>query len=66
MFDVLFSEHTLTTALSLATPILLCALGGAVCSQSGNFNISMEAFMLIGAFSAWWEATTSAAPLPAF
>ena len=50
MFDVLFSEHTLTTALSLATPILLCALGGAVCSQSGNFNISMEAFMLIGAF----------------
>lgn len=50
MFDVLFSEHTLTTALSLATPILLCALGGAVCSQSGNFNISMEAFMLVGAF----------------
>ena len=50
MFDVLFSEHTLTTAFSLATPILLCALGGAVCSQAGNFNISMEGFMLVGAF----------------
>ena len=50
MLHVLFNEHTLTTALSLATPILLCALGGAVCSQSGNFNIAMEAFMLTGAF----------------
>ncbi|HWR21839.1 MAG TPA: ABC transporter permease [Feifaniaceae bacterium] len=50
MLEILFSEHTLTTGISLATPILLCALGGAVCSKSGNFNIAMEGFMLIGAF----------------
>jgi simple sugar transport system permease protein len=50
MLDILFSEHTITTGISLATPILLCALGGAVCSKSGNFNIAMEGFMLIGAF----------------
>ena len=50
MFDILLSEHTLTTGISLATPILLCALGGAVCSKSGNFNIAMEGFMLVGAF----------------
>ena len=50
MLDILFSEHTITTGICLATPILLCALGGAVCSKSGNFNIAMEGFMLIGAF----------------
>lgn len=49
MLDMLFSEHTITTGISLATPILLCALGGAVCSKAGNFNIAMEGFMLVGA-----------------
>lgn len=50
MFEIIFSWHTLTTGLSLATPILLCALGGCLCSKSGNFNIALEGFMLIGAF----------------
>lgn len=52
MLNILFSEHTLMTGISLATPILLCALGGAVCLKAGNFNISMEAFMLVAAFFA--------------
>lgn len=50
MLEIIFSEHTLMTGLSLATPLLLCALGGAVCSKAGNFNIALEGFMLIGAF----------------
>lgn len=50
MFQIIFSEHTFITGLSLATPLLLCALGGAICSKAGNFNIALEGFMLIGAF----------------
>lgn len=50
MFEIIFSEHTFITGLSLATPLLLCALGGAVCSKAGNFNIALEGFMLMGAF----------------
>jgi len=50
MLQMIFNEHTLMTGISLATPLLLCALGGAVCSKAGNFNIALEGFMLIGAF----------------
>lgn len=50
MLEVIFSEHTLEAGISLATPILLCAMGGAICSKSGNFNIALEGFMLFGAF----------------
>jgi general nucleoside transport system permease protein len=50
MLEILFSEHTLNSGISLATPILLCAMGGAICSKAGNFNIALEGFMLIGAF----------------
>nr|WP_072514629.1 ABC transporter permease [Ndongobacter massiliensis] len=34
------------------TPILLAALGCAVCSQSGVFNIALEGQLLIGSFAA--------------
>ncbi len=50
MLQIVFSEHMLRTAFSLTTPILLCALGGAICLKAGNFNIAMEGFMLMGAF----------------
>jgi simple sugar transport system permease protein len=50
LFSIVFSEHTLNAGLGLATPLLLCALGGAVCSKAGNFNIALEGFMLIGSF----------------
>lgn len=50
MLEVIFSEHTFMTGISLATPLLLCALGGSICSKAGNFNIALEGFMLIGAF----------------
>ncbi len=34
------------------TPILLAALGGAVCQRAGVFNIALEGFILVGAFCA--------------
>lgn len=34
------------------TPILLAALGGAICAKAGVFNVGLEGFMLTGAFAA--------------
>jgi len=36
----------------MATPIILAALGGAICAQAGVFNMALEGFMLVGAFCA--------------
>ena len=50
MLQLIFNEYTFSTGISMATPLLLCALGGAICSKAGNFNIALEGFMLIGSF----------------
>ncbi|MDQ1662881.1 MAG: ral nucleoside transport system permease protein [Blastococcus sp.] len=34
------------------TPVLLAALGGALCAKAGVFNVGLEGFMLVGAFAA--------------
>ncbi|NOV04571.1 ABC transporter permease [Paenibacillus planticolens] len=36
----------------MVAPILLAALGGAICSRVGLFNVGLEGFVLVGAFSA--------------
>lgn len=38
--------------LRMVAPILLAALGGAICSRVGLFNVALEGFVLVGAFSA--------------
>jgi len=52
VLEILFNAHTVKTGIDLATPILLGALGGAICIKSGIFNIALEGLMLIGAFAA--------------
>lgn len=48
----LFDASLLSSAFRFVTPILLAALGGALCQRVGVFNIALEGLMLTGAFAA--------------
>jgi simple sugar transport system permease protein len=48
LFDPAFAD----SVARLTVPILLAALGGAICQRAGVFNIALEGFLLIGAFMA--------------
>ena len=48
IFDPAFAD----SVARLSVPILLAALGGAICHRAGVFNIALEGFILIGAFTA--------------
>lgn len=48
--DELFTVALLGSGLRLATPILLAALGGAICQRAGVLNLALEGKMLLGAF----------------
>lgn len=52
MFDLLFDTSFLASVPRFVTPILLAALGGALCERAGVFNIGLEGMMLTGAFFA--------------
>jgi len=42
----------ISSTIRMVTPILLAALGGALCSRVGVFNVGLEGLVLVGAFSA--------------
>ncbi|REK75997.1 ABC transporter permease [Paenibacillus paeoniae] len=50
--DGLFDISLFASALRTVTPILLAALGGAICARVGLFNVGLEGMMLVGAFTA--------------
>ncbi|MCA9954071.1 MAG: ABC transporter permease, partial [Anaerolineales bacterium] len=52
MEDGVFTIALLSSGLRLATPIILAALGGAICNRAGVLNLALEAKMLLGAFVA--------------
>ncbi|MFE5242928.1 MULTISPECIES: ABC transporter permease [unclassified Streptomyces] len=54
--DLLFS------ALRALTPILLAALGGAICERAGVFMIGLEGMMLMGCFTAVTVSWFSGSP----
>jgi len=47
-----FVLDVLSTGLRMATPFILAGLGGLISLSAGDLNISLEGFMLIGAFFA--------------
>jgi general nucleoside transport system permease protein len=49
-FFSVFTVELLNSGIRLATPILLAALGGAICNQAGVLNLALESKMLLGAF----------------
>ncbi|MCR6488631.1 ABC transporter permease [Amycolatopsis sp. OK19-0408] len=52
----LTSSNTASTALRLALPILLCALGGLWAERAGVVNIGLEGMMILGTWGAAWGA----------
>ncbi|OMF31731.1 sugar ABC transporter permease [Paenibacillus sp. FSL H8-0548] len=50
--DFFLDASLYASTLRMVTPILLAALGGAICARVGLFNVGLEGLILIGAFSA--------------
>ena len=48
----LIDVSLIPSILRALTPVLLAALGGAICARAGVFNVGLEGFMLVGAFAA--------------
>jgi simple sugar transport system permease protein len=70
MQDILgfFSIPLFSSAIRLGTPIILAALGGAICNRAGVLNLALEGKMLLGAFlgiiSAYYLQNNAFLPLP--
>lgn len=50
--DLLLDLSLYGSTLRMIAPILLAALGGAICARVGIFNVGLEGLMLTGAFTA--------------
>jgi len=51
VFSEIVTPELFASAVRLATPIALAAVGAAICERSGVVNIAMEGLMLVGSFA---------------
>lgn len=49
--DMFLNPGLWASMLRIATPLMLAAMGCALCEKAGVFNIALEGHMLIGAFA---------------
>ena len=49
-FFSVFTVELVNSGIRLATPLILAALGGALCNKAGVLNLALESKMLLGAF----------------
>lgn len=50
MWAEFFTPDLFASAIRMATPLALAAIGGTICERSGVVNIALEGIMLVGAF----------------
>jgi len=51
MFNEIVTPELFASAIRLATPIALAAVGASICERSGVVNIAMEGLMLVASFA---------------
>jgi simple sugar transport system permease protein len=62
MLSQVFTPEIFASAVRLATPIALAAIGATICERSGVVNIAMEGLMLISSFAGVVVALWSGSP----
>jgi ABC-type uncharacterized transport system permease subunit len=50
MLSDILNPELFSSAVRIATPLALAAIGGTICERSGVVNIALEGIMLVGAF----------------
>jgi len=62
MLGDILTPDLFASAIRMATPIALAAIGGTICERSGVVNIALEGMMLFGAFMAVVGTTFTGSP----